>query len=88
MYDQYGLKSSLNQAFSAKQKLSDKAQKKLVKDILAVGNKGAGAKKMAMQLYNGKLSGFSHYNNADNAQKQQHTSALLQLKKLKSGNRR
>lgn len=88
MYDQYGLKSSLNQAFSAKQKLSDKAQKKLVKDILAVGNKGAGAKKMAMQLYNGKLSGFSHYNNADNAQKQQHASALLQLKKLKSGNRR
>lgn len=88
MYDQYGLKSSLNQAFSAKQKLSDKAQKKLVKDILAVGNKGAGAKKMAMQLYNGKLSGFSHYNNADNAQKQQHTSALLQLKKLKSENRR
>lgn len=88
MYDQYGLKSSLNQAFSAEQKLSDKAQKKLVKDILAVGNKGAGAKKMAMQLYNGKLSGFSHYNNADNAQKQQHASALLQLKKLKSGNRR
>lgn len=88
MYDQYGLKSSLNQAFSAKQKLSDKAQKKLVKDILAVGNKGAGAKKMAMQLYNGKLSGFSHYNNADNTQKQQHASALLQLKKLKSGNRR
>ena len=88
MYDQYGLKSSLNQAFSAKQKLSDKAQKKLVKDILAVGNKGAGAKKMAMQLYNGKLSGFSHYNNADNAQKQQHASALLQLKKLKSENRR
>lgn len=88
MYDQYGLKSSLNQAFSAKQKLSDKAQKKLVKDILAVGNKGAGAKKMAMQLYNGKLSGFSHYNNADNAQKQQHASALLQLKKLKSGNQR
>lgn len=88
MYDQYGLKSSLSQAFSAKQKLSDKAQKKLVKDILAVGNKGAGAKKMAMQLYNGKLSGFSHYNNADNAQKQQHASALLQLKKLKSGNRR
>lgn len=88
MYDQYGLKSSLNQAFSAKQKLSDKAQKKLVKDILAVGNKGAGAKKMAMQLYNGKLSGFSHYNNADNAQKQQHASALLQLKKLKSVNRR
>lgn len=88
MYDQYGLKSSLNQAFSAKQKLSEKAQKKLVKDILAVGNKGAGAKKMAMQLYNGKLSGFSHYNNADNAQKQQHASALLQLKKLKSGNRR
>lgn len=88
MYDQYGLKSSLNQAFSAKQKLSDKAQKKLVKDILAVGNKGAGAKKMAMQLYNGKLSGFSHYNNADNDQKQQHASALLQLKKLKSGNRR
>lgn len=88
MYDQYGLKSSLNQAFSAEQKLSDKAQKKLVKDILAVGNKGAGAKKMAMQLYNGKLSDFSHYNNADNAQKQQHASALLQLKKLKSGNRR
>lgn len=88
MYDQYGLRSSLNKAFSAKQKLSDKAQKKLVKDILAVGNKGAGAKKMAMQLYNGKLSGFSHYNNADNAQKQQHASALLQLKKLKSGNRR
>lgn len=88
MYDQYGLKSSLNQAFSAKQKLSDKAQKKLVKDILAVGNKGAGAKKMAMQLYNGKLSGFSHYNNADNAKKQQHASALLQLKKLKSENRR
>lgn len=88
MYDQYGLKSSLNQAFSAKQKLSDKAQKKLVKDILAVGNKGAGAKKMAMQLYNGKLSCFSHYNNADNAQKQQHTLALLQLKKLKSGNQR
>lgn len=88
MYDQYGLKSSLNQAFSAKQKLSDKAQKKLVKDILAVGNKGAGAKKMAMQLYNGKLSDFSHYNNADNAQKKQHASALLQLKKLKSGNRR
>lgn len=88
MYDQYGLRSSLNKAFSAKQKLSDKAQKKLVKDILAVGNKGAGAKKMAMQLYNGKLSGFSHYNNADNAQKQQHTSALLQLKKLKSENRR
>lgn len=88
MYDQYGLKSSLNQAFSAEQKLSDKAQKKLVKDILAVGNKGAGAKKMAMQLYNGNLSGFSHYNNADNAQKQQHASALLQLKKLKSGNRR
>lgn len=88
MYDQYGLRSSLNQAFSTKQKLSDKAQKKLVKDILAVGNKGAGAKKMAMQLYNGKLSGFSHYNNADNAQKQQHASALLQLKKLKSENRR
>lgn len=88
MYGQYGLRSSLNQAFSAKQKLSDKAQKKLVKDILAVGNKGAGAKKMAMQLYNGKLSGFSHYNNADKAQKQQHVSALLQLKKLKSGNRR
>lgn len=88
MYDQYGLKSSLNHAFSAKQKLSDEAQKKLVKDILAVGNKGAGAKKMAMQLHNGRLSDFSHYNNAAQAQKQQHASALLQLKKLNSGSQR
>lgn len=86
IYDKYNLKSSLNKAFSANQKLSENEQKNLVNDILAVGDKGVGAKKMAMRLHKGKLSSFSHYDKADKAQKLQHISVLSQIKKINSGN--
>lgn len=86
IYDKYNLKSSLNKAFSANQKLSENEQKNLVNDILAVGDKGVGAKKMAMRLHKGKLSSFSHYDTADKAQKSQHISVLSQIKKINSGN--
>ena len=86
IYDKYNLESSLNKAFSANQKLSENEQKNLVNDILAVGDKGVGAKKMAMRLHKGKLSSFSHYDKADKAQKLQHISVLSQIKKINSGN--
>lgn len=85
MYEQYGLKSSLEQAFKTSKKLNQAQQDLLIKDILAVGDKGLGAKKMAMAASK-RLTSFSRYNSASSQQQKQHVKNLKQLKQMRTTN--
>lgn len=83
IYKEYGLSSSLSKALNSSEKLSEAAQQKLIKDIKAVGNKGEGAKQMALKKNHGKLSTFSKFNHAPKHLQKKHINNLKDLMKLK-----
>lgn len=82
IYQKYGIKSAVSDALAATKKLSAEAQKQLVNDILAAGDKGQGVKAMAQKRY-GKLTGYSSYNHAGKQLQKKHAHNLQELFKLK-----
>lgn len=82
MYKQYGVHSSLAQAYSSKVKLSDTAQKKLVEDILAAGETGLGVKKMALNQH-GKLNDYSAIKGKSISKQAKHAKNLKDLQQIR-----
>ena len=83
IYKEYGVKSSLQKALTATEKLSQAEVLQMVKDINAAGKKGEGVKKMAAQLNNGKLSSYSKYDCASSHLQKQHTKTLKNIMQAK-----
>ncbi len=83
IYKEYGVKSSLKNALTATEKLSQDDVLQMAKDINAAGKKGEGVKKMAAQLNNGKLSSYSKYDRAPSHLQQQHAKTLKDIMQAK-----
>ena len=88
LYKEYGLSTSISQALTSKQRLTTQQQQKLEQEINAVGKKGEGVKKIAQQMYNGKLSSYSKFNDASSKLQQKHVKNLKELMQLKKQNQR
>ena len=82
IYQKYGLQSSLDEALNSKQKLSKEQQVRLEDEVRKAGAKGEGAKKMAQELGQNKLSSHSHFDKASTKLKKEHIKNLQQLRKL------
>lgn len=83
MYFEYGIKSSLKNALSSSDKLSEHQQQKLIAEVYAVGEKGEGLKNLSEQMYGKKLSSFSHFDNARSKLKNNHLNNLQDINKIK-----